>query len=78
MKRRKKVTVSVVLRFPPSQGHAHKLSACNAWTMSAALRRMLTSRITLAAFVLFIPMSHCSTEHGTVCQQAFLSQILCM
>lgn len=79
--KRKKGTVSVVLRFPPSQCHAHKSSACNAWTMSAALRlirRMLTLRITLAAFVLFIPMSQCSTDQGTVCYQAFLSQIFCM
>lgn len=79
MKRRRKKWQSVVLRFLPSQGQAHKSSACNAWTMSAAsrlIRRMLTSGITLAALVLFIPMFHCSIERGTVCLQ-MLSMRVC-
>ena len=73
--------MSEVLRFLPFHVHAHKSSACNAWTMSAALRlirRMLSLRITLAAFVLFIPTSQCLTSNGTVCTQALLCDILCM
>lgn len=68
----KKVTVSEVLRFLPFHAHPHKSSACNAWTTSAALRlirRMSTSRITLAAFVLFIPTARCLATNGTVCTQ---------
>ena len=80
-KKKKRRTVSEVLRFLPFHVHAHKSSACNAWTMSAALRlirRMLSLRITLAAFVLFIPTSQCLTSNGTVCTQALLCDILCM
>lgn len=60
--------LSAVLRFLPFNVRAHKSSACNAWT-AAALRliwRMLSSRITLAAFVLFIPRCHCLTFDGNV------------
>uniref|UniRef100_A0AAQ5XL32 Mannose receptor, C type 1b n=3 Tax=Amphiprion ocellaris TaxID=80972 RepID=A0AAQ5XL32_AMPOC len=59
------MTMSVVLRFAPFHVPAHKSSACNACTTSAALRlirRMLTSWITLAAFVLFIPATQCSND----------------
>lgn len=80
-KKKKNLTVSVLLRYPPFHGHAHKSSACNAWTMSAALRliiRMLITRIALAAFVLFIQTSQCSASNGTVCPQAFLSDIFCI
>lgn len=72
--------VSVVLRFPPFHVHAHKSSACHAWT-SAALRlikRMLTPRITLAVFVLFIPTSRCVTKDGTVWICAFFMWCILM
>lgn len=60
--------LSAVLRFLPFNVRAHKSSACSAWT-AAPLRliwRMLPSRITLAAFVLFIPRCHCLTFDGNV------------
>lgn len=65
-KKKKKQTVSAVLRFLPFHARAHKSSACNAWT-AAALRliwRMLPPRITLAAIVLFIPQCQCLTSDG--------------
>lgn len=67
-KRKKKQTVSAVLRFLPFHARAHKSSACNAWT-AAALRliwRMLPPRITLAAIVLFIPRCQCLTSDGNM------------
>lgn len=67
-KKKKKQTVSAVLRFLPFHARAHKSSACNAWT-AAALRliwRMLPPRITLAAIVLFIPQYQCLTSDGNV------------
>lgn len=71
------LVVSVVLRFPPFHVHAHKSSACNARTSAALrlIRRMLTPRITLAVFVLFIPTSRCVTKDGTVHIYAFLCDV---
>lgn len=67
-KRKKKRMMSAVLRFLPFNVRAHKSSACNAWTAAALrlIRRMLPSRITLAAIVLFIPRCQCLTSDGNV------------
>lgn len=75
---------SAVLRYLPFNVRAHKFSACNAWTVAALrlIERMLPSRITLAAIVLFNLRCQCLTFDGNV-QFNYLSffytwDIVCM
>uniref|UniRef100_A0A669D8Q0 Mannose receptor, C type 1b n=2 Tax=Oreochromis niloticus TaxID=8128 RepID=A0A669D8Q0_ORENI len=60
--------MSEILRLPPFHVQAHKSPACNAWTLSAALRLiggMMLPRISLAVFGLFITTCQCSTKNDS-------------